>query len=119
MTVQSSAEKMNLSESLVSRHPWFVAFLLATVATPAGVILGWLAPRPLDALVALPLVLVDMWAASNGITELGNAAGNEAPVLRLLLLILGIVLTWVFYVLAARLVLWRLSLHSDDGVEAG
>jgi hypothetical protein len=119
MMVQASAEQMNLSESLVSRHPWFVAFLLGTVATPAGVILGWLAPRPLDALVALPLVLVDMWAASNGITEVGDAAGNEAPGLRLLLLGLGIVLTWVFYVLAARLVLWRLLLHADDGIEAG
>src|SRR5262245_48679058 len=112
-------QQMNLSESLVSRHPWFVAFLLATIATPAGVVLGWLAPRPLDALVALPLVLVDIWAASNGITEVGNAGGNEAPVLRLLLLVLGIVLTWVFYVLAARLVLWRLLLHVDDGADAG
>ena len=119
MMVQSSAEQMNLSASLVSRHPGFVASLLATVATPAGVILAWLAPRPLDALVALPLVLVDMWAASNGSTEVGNTAGNESPVLRLLLLVLGIVLTWVFYVLAARLVLWRLLLHADDGVEAG
>jgi len=104
---------------MLSRHPWFVAFLLATVATPAGVVLGWLAPRPLDALVALPLVLVDMWATSSGITDVGNAAGDQAPLLRLLLLVLGILLTWVFYVLAARLVLWRLLLHADDGVEAG
>jgi hypothetical protein len=118
MRVHSSAEQMNLSASLVSRHPWFVAFLLATLATPAGIFLAWLAPRPLDALVALPLVLVDMWAASNGLTEVGHTAGNEAPVLRLLLLVLGIVLTWVFYVLAARLVLWRLLLHPDNGVEA-
>jgi hypothetical protein len=116
--VQLSAEQMNLSEPLVSRHPWFVALLLATVATPAGVVLGWLAPRPLDAVVALPLVLVDMWAASGAATGVGDARSNEAPALRLLLLVLGIVLTWVFYVLAARLVLWRLLPRADDGVEA-
>jgi hypothetical protein len=105
-----SAERMNFSEPLVSRHPWFVALMLATVATPAGVVLGWLAPRPLDAVVALPLVLVDLWAAST--------PSNEAPALRLLLLILGIVLTWLFYVVVARLVLWRLLLRSGDEADS-
>lgn len=90
-----------------AESPWFAALLIATLATPAGVVLGWLAPRPLDAVVALPLVLVDMWAASHriGIAE----AGSDAPIARLLLLVLGIGLTWVWYVVAARLVLWRLS----------
>jgi hypothetical protein len=97
---------MNFSEPLVSQRPWFVALLLATVATPAGVVLGWLAPRPLDAVVALPLVLVDIWAASAGITRsVGSRMG-------LLLLILGIVLTWLFYILVARLALWRLLRHT-------
>jgi hypothetical protein len=98
---------MDFSEPLISRHPWFAALLLATVATPAGVILGWLAPRPLDAIVALPLVLVDVWAASRG-TGTAETASEEGSILRLLLLVLGIVLTWLFYVLAARLLLWRL-----------
>jgi hypothetical protein len=102
---------MNFSEPLVSRHPWFVALLLATVATPAGVVIGWVAPRPLDAVVALPLVLVDMWAAS--------IQSNEAPALRLLLLLLGIVLTWLFYVFVARLVLWRFLLRAGDGADSG
>ena len=100
---------MNVSESSVSKHPWSTAFLLATLATPAGVVIAWLAPRPLDAIVALPLVLVDAWATSAGVT--GTAAetpGSEAPILRVVLLVLGIGLTWLFYVLAARLVLWRL-----------
>ena len=107
---------MNVSEPSISRHPWLAALLLATLATPAGVVIAWLAPRPLDAVVALPLVLVDVWAASRGVT---GTPSNEAPVMRLLLLVLGIVLTWLFYVFAARLVLWRLSLHADDGVESG
>jgi hypothetical protein len=102
---------MNFSEPLVSRHPWFVAILLATVATPAGVVLAWLAPRPLDAVVALPLVLVDMWGVST--------PSNESPALRLLLLLLGIVLTWLFYVLVARLVLWRVVLRTGDGAKSG
>jgi hypothetical protein len=84
------------------------------MATPAGVVLAWLAPRPLDAVVALPLVLVDVWATSRGVT---GAPSHEAPLLRLLLLVLGIVLTWLFYVLVARLVLWRLG--AGDGVDSG
>ncbi len=109
---------MNFSEPLASRHPWFVALLLATVATPAGVVFGWLAPRPLDAVVALPLVLMDMWAASSGTTGTAGTRRNEAPTLRLLLLVLGIGLTWLFYVLVARLALWRLMRHAGDGVES-
>jgi hypothetical protein len=115
---QSSAEQMNFSEPLVSRHPWFVALLLATVATPAGVVFAWLAPRPLDAVVALPLVLVDVWATSGGGTGTAETPSNEAPTLQLLLLVLGIVLTWLFYVLAARLVLWRLLLRTGDGADS-
>jgi hypothetical protein len=42
---------------------------------------------------------------------------EEAPVVRLLLLLLGIALTWLFYVVAARMVLWRLSLDAGDGVD--
>lgn len=86
------------SEPLVSRHPWFAALLIATLATPAGVVIAWLAPRPLDAVVALPLVLVDIWAAP---------ASDQSPGLRVLLLVLGIVLTWIFYLLVARLVFSR------------
>jgi hypothetical protein len=115
---QSSAEQMNFSEPLLSRHPWFAALLLGTVATPAGVVLAWLAPRPLDAVVAWPLVLVDMWAASGWATGTAETPSNQAPTLRLLLLVLGIVLTWLFYVLAARLLLWRLLLRGGDGVDS-
>jgi hypothetical protein len=106
--------KISGSSPSVSRHPWSAALLLATMATPAGVILAWLAPRPLDAVVALPLVLVDVWATSRGVT---GTPTNEAPVMRLLLLVLGIVLTWLLYVFAARLVLWRLG--AGDEVESG
>lgn len=110
---------MNLSEPSLLRHPWFAALLLATMATPAGVVLAWLAPRPLDAVVALPLVLVDVWAASGGVKGTAENPGNQAPGMRLLLLVLGIVLTWLLYVLVARLVLWRLSLHAGDEVDSG
>ena len=114
MMSQSSAEQMNYSEPFLSQHPWFAAVLLGTVATPAGVIFAWLAPRPLDAVVALPLVLIDVWAA------MGTAEkpSSEASALRVLLLFLGIVLTWMFYVIVARLLLWRLLLRSDDEVES-
>jgi hypothetical protein len=84
--------------------PWTAALLLGTAITPAGVVLAWLAPRPLDAIAAFPLVLLDAWAAP-------SAGGVTGPVSRLLLLILGIALTWLLYVLAARLVIWRLALR--------
>ena len=75
-------------------RPWVAALLLGTVITPACVVLAWLAPRPLDAVVALPLVLMDI-----------GAARVDAPFIRVLLLIIGIGLTWLFNVVAARLVL--------------
>jgi len=100
-------------------HPWSAAVLLATLATPAGVVIAWLAPRPLDVVVAFPLVLLDMWAASHGVSGRADMPNEEAPIVRLLLLVLGIALTWLFYVLAARLALWRLSLDASDGVESG
>jgi hypothetical protein len=105
---------MNVSEPSISRHPWLAALLLATLATPAGVVIAWLAPRPLDAVVALPLVLVDVWAMSLEATGTTEPRGNEAPITRLLLLVLGIGLTWLLYVIVARLVLWRLSLDTND-----
>jgi hypothetical protein len=99
---------MKFTEPFVPRHPWVAALLLGTVATPAGVVLAWLAPRPLDAILALPLVLLDMWAAPGGARDTAEMPIAESPFGRLLLLTLGIVLTWLLYVLAARLVLWRL-----------
>lgn len=104
---------MNLYEPLISRRPWFAALMVGTLATPAAVIIAWLAPRPLDAVVALPLVLIDMWAASAG--AMGNPviSNNEGPLLQLLLLVLGIVLTWLFYVFVARFVIWRLAAKSS------
>jgi hypothetical protein len=105
---------MNYSEPFLPQHPWFAAVLLGTVATPAGVVLAWLAPRPLDAFVALPLVLIDVWAG----TATARTLSNDEPGLRVLLLLLGIMLTWVFYVLAARLLVWRLLLRSGDEVES-
>lgn len=67
--------------------------------------------------MAFPLVLLDMWATSHGLTSRADPSSDEAPIVRLLLLVLGIALTWLFYVVAARLVLWRLSLDAGDGVD--
>ena len=113
-SISSQRAHKRVSEISLSQHPWFAAILLGTVATPAGVVFAWLAPRPLDAVVALPLVLMDVWAATRG----AETASNQASAMRLLLLVFGIVLTWVFYVLTARLLLWRLFLRSGDEVKS-
>jgi len=101
------------SGPLLQRRPWVAALLLGTVATPAGIVLGWLAPRPFDALVALPLVLLDIWVGPA--PRIGTAEGpTYGPTLvRIVALVLGIVLTWLLYVVVARLLLWRL-VRADD-----
>lgn len=80
--------------------------LLACAATPAAVILALPAPAPLDALLAWPLVLIDRW--------LGRGDPHAAPVgaealVRVLAGLIGIALTWVHYVLLARLLVRRIA----------
>jgi hypothetical protein len=77
---------------------WSAAMMIGTAATPGGVILAWLLPRPLDAVVALPLVLLDL-----------RVGRSPSPVARVGALVLGIALTWLLYVVVARLVLRRLG----------
>jgi hypothetical protein len=84
-------------------RPWSIALLLATTATPAAVILAIPAPAPLDALLAWPLVVLDRWV--------GPSVG---PVGRLLAGVLGIVLTWVHYVVVARLLVGRFNSRARD-----
>ena len=106
---------MRFTEPFLPRHSWAAALLLGTVATPAGVVLAWLAPRPLDLVAALPLVLVDMWVARTGTRGTDETAIGASAFGQLLLLTLGIVLTWLFYVLVARVILWRLVPRAPDG----
>lgn len=90
-------------------NQWKAAVLLGTTATPAAVILAVPAPRPIDLLLAWPLVLIDSWIGPA--PNPGSAALSvyEGTALRLLGLLAGIVLTWVHYILLARLILWRAS----------
>jgi len=85
-------------------RPWSIALLLATAATPAAVILAIPAPAPLDALLAWPLVGMDRWVGSSG----------AGPVWRLLAGVLGIILTWMYYVLLARLLIGRFTRRTPD-----
>ncbi|HEY7612696.1 MAG TPA: hypothetical protein VH764_06870 [Gemmatimonadales bacterium] len=85
-------------------RPWPTALLLGTAATPAAVILAIPAPAPLDALLAWPLVLLDRWVGPSG----------AGPLLRLLAGVVGIVLTWVHYVVVARLLFGRFGTRAPD-----
>ena len=78
------------------QRPWLTALLLASAATPAAVILAIPAPTPLDAALAWPLVVLDRWVGATG------AAG---PLARVGAGLLGIALTWVHYLLLARLLM--------------
>lgn len=100
---------MSSEEPLLVRRPWVVALLLGTVATPAAVILAVPAPRPLDAVLAWPLVLMDSWVGpGHNLGTVERPVYEDAPV-RLVAAGVGIVLTWLFYVLLARLLVWRLA----------
>ena len=95
------------------RHPWVTALLLGCAATPAAVILAVPAPRPLDAILAWPLVLMDVWVGSE---STGSVQGGvrDLAVVRLGALAIGIALTWVHYVFLARLAIWRLADRESD-----
>jgi hypothetical protein len=87
------------------RRPWLTALLLGSAATPAAVILAIPAPAPLDTVLAWPLVLVDRWIAGGGET---------GPLARLAAGLLGIALTWVHYILLARLLVRLISRRAAD-----
>jgi hypothetical protein len=97
------------------RYPWLAALLLGTVATPAAVILAVPAPRPLDAVLAWPLVLLDIWVGPGPNVGTAEEPIYEGTPVHLAALVVGIVLTWVFYVLVARLVLWRVARRYAKG----
>ena len=99
---------VTFSEPFLLRHPWAAAFLLGTVATPGAVILAFLLPRPIDLLFAWPLVVMDMWFQPANIGTGGRPVYEGSPLL-LLALLGGILFTWAFYVLAARVAVWRVS----------
>jgi hypothetical protein len=98
-------------EPLPVRRPWLTAILLGSVATPAAVILAVPSPAPLDALFAWPLVVLDRWLASRG-SAMGP--GGIGPFVRLTAILLGIALTWIHYVLLARLLVWRIARRAPD-----
>ena len=87
------------------RRPWLTALLLGSAATPAAVILAIPAPAPLDTVLAWPLVVVDRWIAG---------AGDTGPLARLAAGLLGIALTWVHYILLARLLVRLIARRAAD-----
>jgi hypothetical protein len=87
------------------RRPWLTAMLLASAATPAAVILAIPAPAPLDTVLAWPLVVLDRWI---------GAGGDTGPLARLAAGLVGIALTWVHYVVLARLLVRRIARRAPD-----
>ncbi len=86
-------------------RPWLMAVLLGTVVTPAAVILAVPAPVPLDALLAWPLVVMDRRVSPDG-----------GPWVRLLALLAGIVLTWLHYIVVARLLVRWIARRESDAL---
>jgi hypothetical protein len=100
-----------LSEPFLLRHPWGAAVLFGTTATPAAVILAVPAPRPLDAILAWPLVLIDsLIGPGPNLGTAGHPVYQGTPLL-VIGLLAGIMLTWAHYILLARLILWRVAVR--------
>jgi hypothetical protein len=87
------------------RRPWLTALLLASAATPAAVILAIPAPAPLDVVLAWPLVVLNRWI---------GAGDDTGPLGRLAAGLLGIALTWVHYVVLARLLVRWIARRAPD-----
>jgi hypothetical protein len=102
-----SPDRARSEEPLPLRRPWLTALLLGSAATPAAVIFAVLAPAPLDALFAWPLVVMDRWVAAGGTGS--TVDPGVGPLVRLGAGLLGIALTWVHYVLLGRLLVRRLA----------
>jgi hypothetical protein len=56
-------------------------------------------------MLAWPLVLLDSWVGP-GSTR--GTAEQQGALVQLLALMVGVLLTWLFYVLLARVALWRI-----------
>jgi hypothetical protein len=96
-------------ESLPVRQPWLTAMLLGSAGTPAAVILALPAPSPLDAILAWPLVLMDRLVGPGpNVGTVEEPVYEDTPV-HVAAGVLGIALTWLFYVVVARAVIWRLT----------
>lgn len=98
-----------VDDSLPVRQPWLTAIMLASAGTPAAVILALPAPSPLDAILAWPLVLMDrLVGPGHNVGTVEEPVYQGTPV-HVAAGVLGIALTWLFYVVVARAVIWRLT----------
>jgi hypothetical protein len=97
------------SASFLLGRPWLAAFMLGSAATPAAVIIAVPAPRPIDVLFAWPLVVIDRLIGTGPNIGTAEHPIYEGTPLLLVGLLVGIVLTWLHYVILARLILWRLA----------
>ncbi len=57
---------------------------------------------------------MDIWVQSGPRIITAEEPSDQATFVRLLALILGIVLTWLLYVVVARLLIWRLAATGDE-----
>jgi hypothetical protein len=84
-----------------------VAVLLGSAGTPAAVILAQAAPWPIDALLAWPLVLVDR-LVEPALHARGSQDGPpQSTPAHVVAAVAGIALTWLFYVVLARVIIRR------------
>ena len=98
-----------VDDSVLVHHPWLIAMLLGSAGTPAAVILAILAPSPLDAILAWPLVLMDRLVGPGPNVGTVEEPAYEGTPVHVAAGVLGIALTWLFYVVVARTVIWRLT----------
>jgi hypothetical protein len=116
---RAPARKATLGEPFLLRHAWLAALLLGTAATPSAVILAVLAPRHLGAVLIWPLGLLTQWAGPSLNIGTPERPFYEGTFMHLAAMALGGVLTWLFYVLLARVVLWRVAARRAEGVLIG
>jgi hypothetical protein len=106
---RAPAKRITSSGGFWLRHAWISAFLLGTAATPAAAGLAVSLPAPIGMVLIWPLHGLAIWAGPGLNIGTPERPFYEGTPIHLMAWTLGAGLTWLLYVLMARVVLWRVA----------
>jgi len=111
---RAPAVQSTLPEAFGLRHSWIAALVVGTMVTPLAILLALLAPARAGTALVWPMVLLVKWAGSGPSIGPPEHPVNEATPVQLAAAGLGLALSWAFYVLAVRVVLWRVAKGREE-----
>src|SRR5829696_6544139 len=94
--------------SFLLRHPWLGAFLVGTAATLLAIALAAMAPG-VGVVTSWPLFILMEWAGPGYNIGAPERPLYEGTPIHLIAMALGLLLTWSFYIVLARVGLWQVT----------